>query len=245
MAKRYSKRQLWFYINRALWILCSWVLIYMLFFFFEYFTLKSYGALTSNYDFYYERSFRLIIAVSSGLIGGFFTINLMDYWLRKYAFWKALVLIVITFLLVAIVVSGLAAYYYFDQNYIETPDRVERQNRALQFLTQWRFLKELIIWLFIVIGTLVVLMVNDKYGPGVFKDYLLGRYFQPKTERRIFMFADIKSATSIAETIGEQQYFNFLKQFFNDIAPAIIQTKGEVYQYVGDEVVLTWKMKHG
>ena len=37
----------------------------------------------------------------------------------------------------------------------------------------------------------------------------------------------------------------FLKDFFNDIAPAIIETRGEVYQYVGDEIVVSWKMKWG
>ena len=88
-------------------------------------------------------------------------------------------------------------------------------------------------------------MVNDKYGPGVFPDYLIGRYFHPKHERRIFMFADIKNATGIAESLGEEKYFNFLKDFFRHIAPAIVQTRGEVYQYVGDEVVISWKMKWG
>ncbi len=88
-------------------------------------------------------------------------------------------------------------------------------------------------------------MVNDKYGPGVFPDYLIGRYFRPKHERRIFMFADIKNATGIAESLGEEKYFNFLKDFFRHIAPAIVQTRGEVYQYVGDEVVVSWKMKWG
>ena len=59
------------------------------------------------------------------------------------------------------------------------------------------------------------------------------------------MFADLKNATGIAETLGEEKYFNFLKDFFRDIAPAIVQTHGEVYQYVGDEIVVTWKMKWG
>lgn len=93
--------------------------------------------------------------------------------------------------------------------------------------------------------TLIILMVNDKYGPGVFKDFLLGRYFHPKKEERIFMFIDIRSATTIAEGIGEEKYFNFLKDFFRDITPAIIYTRGEIYQYVGDEMVVSWKLKNG
>jgi adenylate cyclase len=99
--------------------------------------------------------------------------------------------------------------------------------------------------LVIVVVTLIIFMVNDKFGPGVFPDYLMGRYFMPKHERRIFMFADIKNATHIAEELGEERYFNFLKDFFRDIAPAIVQTRGEVYQYVGDEIVVSWKMRQG
>jgi len=238
-------RQFEYYLQRALWILISWVLIYISIFLFEYMTLKSYNALTSEYDLWFQFTRRLIIAVTSGLIGGLLTINLMDYWLRKYAFWKALLLISITYIITAIGISTLGGYYYIQQYEEGNLNIVGIKEQAIMLLGDWQFLKELIIWFFIVIGTLIVQMVNDKYGPGVFKDYLLGHYFMPKGERRIFMFADIKNATGIAEVLGEQRYFNFLKHFFNDIAPAIMQTRGEVYQYVGDEVVVTWKMKNG
>jgi len=231
-------------LKRALWILISWVIIYCSIFLFEYFTLQSYNALTSEFDLWYEFTIRLIIASASGIIGGLLTIRLMDYWLRKYSFGKALALISLTYIITALIISPLGAYYYFQQ-YGVGIDQTTLQERAIMLLSDWQFLKELIIWFFIVIGTLIVQMVNDKYGPGVFKDYLLGHYFMPKGERRIFMFADIKNATGIAEDLGEQRYFNFLKHFFNDIAPAIMQTGGEVYQYVGDEVVVTWKMKNG
>lgn len=96
-----------------------------------------------------------------------------------------------------------------------------------------------------VLGTLIVLLVNDKYGPGVFKDFLLGKYFHPRREERIFMFLDLRSSTSIAEKIGEEQYFNFLKDVFNFSTPSILKNHGEIYQYVGDEVVISWKTNQG
>ena len=40
------------------------------------------------------------------------------------------------------------------------------------------------------------------FGPGVLLRYLLGRYHRPRREARIFMFLDIKSSTSLAETVG-------------------------------------------
>ena len=62
---------------------------------------------------------------------------------------------------------------------------------------------------------------------------------------RIFMFLDIKSSTTIAETLGHLKYFELLNDFFNDIADPIEKNKGEIYQYVGDEVVVSWPFNEG
>ena len=97
----------------------------------------------------------------------------------------------------------------------------------------------------IVMGTLIALQVGDKYGPGVFRSFLMGKYFQPRREERIFMFLDLRSSTTIAERLGEVKYFNFIKEVFKDVTPAILYSKGEIYQYVGDEIVVSWKMNNG
>jgi len=243
--KKYTSRQLWFYFRRALWILISWVLVSNVFFFYEFFTLESEGIISSSYDFYSEFTANLVVATLAGLVGGIFTVNLMDNWLRRHAFWKALTYITLAYVGAALVISTIGAFYYYTDQLGQPITHPDVLYEVRGFFGTFIFLKNFILWLLIVIVTLIILMVNDKYGPGVFPDYLLGRYFRPKNERRIFMFADIKSATHIAEELGEQKYFNFLKDFFRDIAPAIVQTRGEVYQYVGDEVVLSWKMKPG
>lgn len=62
---------------------------------------------------------------------------------------------------------------------------------------------------------------------------------------RIFMFLDIKSSTSIAETLGHLKYFELLNDFFKDIAEPIERNGGEIYQYVGDEVVVSWPFNEG
>ncbi|MDT0556598.1 adenylate/guanylate cyclase domain-containing protein [Patiriisocius hiemis] len=243
--KKYTSRQLWYYTKRALYILFAWVLISNLIFFYEFFTLKSEGVLSSSFDFKTSFTANLIVGVIAGLIGGIFTVNLMERWLRKYAFWKALLYIIVIYIVAAYSISALGAFYYYT-DYLSLPFYHEDiLSEVYLFFGSWLFIKNLFIWLVIVVVTLIVLIVNDKYGPGVFPDYLMGRYFMPKNERRIFMFADIRDATTIAEKLGEEKYFNFLKDFYRDIAPAIVQTRGEVYQYVGDEVVISWKMKHG
>jgi len=56
------------------------------------------------------------------------------------------------------------------------------------------------------------------------------------------MFLDLKSSTTIAEKIGHIQYHNLLNDFFDDVNDSIIFSNGEIYQYVGDEVTVSWKI---
>nr|WP_255647367.1 adenylate/guanylate cyclase domain-containing protein [Fulvivirga sedimenti] len=58
------------------------------------------------------------------------------------------------------------------------------------------------------------------------------------------MFLDLKSSTTIAEKLGNEQYFQFLKDAFTAITPSILKHNGEIYQYVGDEIVVSWNMNH-
>lgn len=241
----FRRKRWWFYARRAFWIMIAWMMISNVLFFYDFFTLSGRNALGDQYDFTQAFTANLIVGLSAGLIGGLLTVNLMEFWLRKYAFWRALMLIVFTYVLAALAISSLGAIYLKSVEY-NLPFLDMRVVKDSGFIfSSWIFIKNFIIWLFIVLLTLIVLMINDKYGPGVFPDYLKGRYFHPKREERIFMFADIKNATGIAEILGEAEYFNFLKAFFKDITPAIIETSGEIYQYVGDEIVVSWKMKKG
>lgn len=82
--------------------------------------------------------------------------------------------------------------------------------------------------------------VSEHLGHSVLTNFITGRYHHPKTETRLFMFSDMKSSTQIAETLGHDLYFQFLKSYYNDLSDAILRHKGVVYQYVGDEIVLTW-----
>lgn len=60
-------------------------------------------------------------------------------------------------------------------------------------------------------------------------------------EDRIFLFLDMKSSTSLAEHLKTSEYSQLLQECFNDMAGTAKSTHAEIYQYVGDEAVLTWK----
>jgi adenylate cyclase len=89
--------------------------------------------------------------------------------------------------------------------------------------------------------SILMLEVTDKYGPGGIRDLLRGHYNKPRKENRIFIFLDLNESTTIAEKIGHEKYFNLLKDFFADITQPILAHGAHIYQYVGDEVVLSWK----
>ncbi|MCU7547761.1 hypothetical protein OCK74_01485 [Chitinophagaceae bacterium LB-8] len=88
--------------------------------------------------------------------------------------------------------------------------------------------------------SIILLEVTDKYGPGLFWRMLSGEYHRPKIENRIFIFLDMNASTTIAEQLGHEKYFRLLRNFFSDITISVLANNGEIYQYVGDEMVLTW-----
>lgn len=102
-------------------------------------------------------------------------------------------------------------------------------------------LKRTLYWMILFAITQLYLEINDKYSPGVFIDIILGKYIQPKNENRIIMFIDLKDSTPIAERLGHEQYFLFIREFIYHVSLALIEHGGIIYQYVGDEVVVSWK----
>ena len=92
--------------------------------------------------------------------------------------------------------------------------------------------------------SIMVTEMSLHLGHGVFLNFILGKYQVPREEERIFMFIDLKGSTTLAEKMGHIPYYKFLNQYYVDISKAIVDTGGEIYQYVGDEVVITWELQN-
>lgn len=97
---------------------------------------------------------------------------------------------------------------------------------------------------FSIIATLLRILIN-KFGSRVFGNLLMGKYRNPSEENRIFMFLDLRSATTLAEKLGNIKYSQLLQECFKDLNDIIPKYEGEIYQYVGDEAVITWPLKKG
>ncbi|MGB3074149.1 MAG: adenylate/guanylate cyclase domain-containing protein [Chitinophagales bacterium] len=90
-----------------------------------------------------------------------------------------------------------------------------------------------------------ILQVNQKFGPGILLPMLLGKYFKPQQENRIFLFLDLRSSTTYAEKIGHVLFSELIQDCFYDLAKQVEKFQAEICLYVGDEAVITWKLKNG
>jgi adenylate cyclase len=86
-------------------------------------------------------------------------------------------------------------------------------------------------------------IVTTLIGKNILGKLFLGMYRNPVETDRVFMFLDIASSTSIAEKIGHLKFLSLVNDFFYDLTESVRLTKGEIYKYVGDEVIITWKTK--
>ncbi|GAB5398857.1 MAG: hypothetical protein Aureis2KO_04420 [Aureisphaera sp.] len=86
--------------------------------------------------------------------------------------------------------------------------------------------------------------VNLMLGGNNLWKILIGKFYEPHEEKRIFMFLDLKDSTKLAEQLGHIKYSRLVQDCFNDLG-VVIENEAEIYQYVGDEAVLTWNLKTG
>ncbi len=87
--------------------------------------------------------------------------------------------------------------------------------------------------------------IIDYLGIDVVGSFFTGKYNKSVIEERIFMFLDMKDSTTIAEKLGHEKHYEFINEYYGDMTNAIIETRGRIYQYVGDEIILSWSLTEG
>jgi adenylate cyclase len=232
-------------VRQIFWITFGWTIIAVFQFFNGYATLKNYGCDLTGFQFGLFLNANIFTGVIAGVVGGSVVTLLWEEWLRSKNYGWALFYIFLSFSLTYLVVTILTRLYVYHIELGLSMFEREIWEISLSNLGGVVIWQSYLFWLFIVLATLIILQVNDKYGPGMFPAFLMGKYFRPKREERIFMFLDLRSSTTIAEKLGEERYFHFLNDVFKHATPAILNSKGEIYQYVGDEIVVSWKMEKG
>jgi len=206
--------------------------------------LSEYPATGNNYNF---KISLISVSVSSfimGIIQGAIEILWIKRYFKQSSFWKKILIKSLFYLLlVTILVSVLTLIYnaLILELSIFDPIVLKSLEAFVQSFSFW----VIIIYLGFVIDIALFYSEIEAYlGNGIVFNYL-GKYHKPKQETRIFMFLDMKSSTSIAEKLGHKKYFDLLKIYYSDMTDAILNTSGDIYQYVGDEIVISWDERSG
>jgi len=82
-------------------------------------------------------------------------------------------------------------------------------------------------------------------GERSLRDIMRGRYHRPRAEERFFLFVDVVGSTPVAERMGPLAVHRYLNRVFQVASDPVDAHGGEIYQYVGDEMVVTWTVAEG
>lgn len=181
-----------------------------------------------------------------GLLFGsfFFVINrLTDHPRIHSRSFGQVILIRSALYLVGLFGVGFLIYSIMRLSGVYTPEVMERWSQLDYGIEV--FVPMLLLMAFFVLLSNYVLATARKIGPGFFMSMFTGRYHRPITENRIFLFIDLKGSTGIAEQLGHIRYSMLIQDCFRELDYVIYKYRAQIYQYVGDEAVLSWEARDG
>ncbi len=151
-------------------------------------------------------------------------------WIRRVAFLPGLLvrIVVITALIRAVLLinTGISNWLAGEPLYSDLTAGAEFRDTMFSLL---------FVLVFVTLSQLSAII-----GFKRFVNLVVGRYFKPVAEERIFLFVDLVDSTPLARRLGDVQFHQFLSDFFYQLDMAVVRYGGEVVSYVGDCVIVTW-----
>lgn len=235
ISRKYSE---WIYIPLI------WIIILYYYYFSVYYAPIHFFAEGPFKVFLESRFIHLEIAISAIIIGVFHNISIRiisrPYFLKRPFGLLIVVYSLMQFLTIAILLGSIRIFYLFMDfdmfQYVKLISIHSRLRLFVSFVT------------FFMLSTLFVnfiLLLNKKFGPGNLRKLFMGYYSYPREEEKIFLFLDMVGSTATAERLGHKKYSQLIKEVFHDMTEMILKYQAEVYQFVGDAVVLVWEPDTG
>ena len=221
-----------------------WTIAYVLFFVILYFISK---AITSLYPQEVEVYLgeNIVVALIAAIPFGAF-LGTIDYFVEKRLRGRSLgieILIKGVLYLAAWYLVGLIAYTIgtaMEARFVDSPVL-----KYTELFSGNVFYATSIYTAVMIIIISFIKQMNKKFGPGVLVPMLFGKFRKPGVEERIFLFMDLKDSTTYAERLGHIKFSEMIQDCFLDVNKVIVPFNAEIYQYVGDEVVLSWRSEEG
>ena len=206
--------------------------------------LDHYPSTGVDYNFARNIFFIPLSGLIMGLLTGILEIGYFSKWFIKNCFAKKILfksliylVVVIVFLVVITFTNTLYTYNVHSIKSLASP--------AWAFFTDYAVIGIIVYIAAIIVITQLYAEFSQSIGVSTLSNFFLGKYHHPVEEERIFMFLDMKSSTTIAEKLGHVTYFQMLREYFSDLSIAVIDYTGTIYQYAGDEMIISWKVKDG
>lgn len=178
----------------------------------------------------------LVDAVLISVVVGGYLLFVRDGWLRKWfrglAFLTDLVLSSSIVLVLFLVTRGIGQV-------ITTLE----PGRFLSSFKEAHLAYAVPFFALMAISIQFVIQMSRMIGANVVGYFAAGIYRRPKAEERIFLFIDLVGSTRLAERLGSARYFELLRRFVDSATDPVLEAEGEIYQYAGDEIVITWPME--
>lgn len=228
-------------------IILAWQLVGLLITAYDYLALHTQYSQGPNaeYSFLLSLTMNLGSAFMGALLGGSFLVFYVNVKYPDKPYGYTIIAVSLSYILtIAVIIMALGIVFVPIRTGKPFLDPAS-QAAFRHFLFDTSRIKNTMIWSIVVSVTQLFLQMNAKFGHGVFWNMIRGKYNTPKEENRVFMFLDLNSSTAIAEKLGDEKYHALLREFFADITNPILDNKGEIYQYAGDQVVVAWKYEEG
>ncbi|TRW27216.1 hypothetical protein FMM05_00835 [Flavobacterium zepuense] len=232
-----SKHRLRHYLQEILYIIASWIMGGLLFVFVKFndlpnaFIHKMYPVepWMNKVNMY---GFSILACCILGLVMGLFHTLVYPRLIRTRNIILSIGLRLSVFLLLTATITSI----FFHQSGFTIP---QTNAGALQSSATGVFLY--LTFIEMLVGVVVTLRRN--LGSNYFRNFVRNAYFTPTIENRVFMFIDLKNSTEAVEKMGNTAFSSFIQDCFKDLSSLVLDLGGEVYQYVGDEAVVTWEIK--
>lgn len=187
----------------------------------------------------------LLITAIGPFLGGIIAGSFIVFYQREKLKGKTYLLKILSHSLIYILFLSLFILVVGIIGALNNPSESSFKEKLFEDIFSLRILRLMVTWYFIVTLTIFFLDVSERYGLDIFRKQLMGKYHLPGQEDRVFMFLDLNSSTTIAEKIGDEKYFQMLRYFYEIANEAIMNTYGDIYQYIGDEIVISWEKEEG
>lgn len=219
-----------------------WIVAFLILFTIMYLNTKAtYTTLNleNNYPFFINIIYSVLAGLFYGITLGFVDVLIEKYHNRNLSLGRIMLMQGLTYYILIILLMLFSRYVlweYISVNYI--PENIaENINDNV-----WKYYYWIVLIYTFAMAMIIsfINQMNKKFGPGVLLPMLMGKYRNPKEEQRVFMFMDLKSSTMYAEKLGHLKYSAMIRDSFVDINKILGEYRAEVYQYVGDEIVVSW-----